>query len=167
MKAIIIMSLLLQCAVAFAVGKSISIDVNLSPAGSFQINSKRIKGKALLHGAKFSAANIKIPIKSLKTGIDLRDGHLQKKLGIASDKKAVLLLIKATGENGKGNALFKVLGKEQTAPFTYKRISEKMVSATFNLSLKKFGIKGINYMGVGVEDIVSVKILCPLKIAKK
>ncbi|MFT6633871.1 MAG: hypothetical protein ACJAS4_003844 [Bacteriovoracaceae bacterium] len=167
MKAVLIISLLLQSTLVFAINKSISIDVSLSPAGSFQIKSKRIKGRGLLEGTKFSASNIKIPIKSLKTGIELRDGHLQKKLGIESNPKAVLLLVEAIGKNGAGSATFEVLGKKQTVPFTYKQESEKLGSAIFKLSLKKFGITGISYMGAGVEDIVSVKVICPFKIVKK
>ncbi len=166
-KKTILISLLLQCTAVFAINKSISIDVSLSPIGSFQINSKRIKGKAFFNGKQFSASNIRIPVRSLKTGVELRDTHLQKKLGIESNSKAVLLLVQATGRNGKGNATFKLLGKEQSVPFTYKKVSEKLGSAHFSLSLKKFGIEGISYMGIGVKDIVVVKVVCPFKVTKK
>lgn len=77
------------------------------------------------------------------------------------------MLIEAKGENGEGSATFKVLDKEQTVPFTYKKTSKKLVSVKFNLSLKKFGITGVSYMGVGVEDNVAVKVVGPFKIVKK
>ncbi|MFT6631533.1 MAG: hypothetical protein ACJAS4_001482 [Bacteriovoracaceae bacterium] len=163
MKILILLSLLVQATTVFAINKSILIDVPLSPAGSFQISSKRIKGKVKLSGSKISASNIKIAIKSLKTGIALRDNHLQKKLGIEKDPKANLLLVSAEGFDGKGQGVFKVLDQIQKVSFTYQKISDKLIQAKFKLSLKEFKIKGISYMGVGVQDIVSVKISLPFK----
>jgi len=163
MKILILLSLLVQSTAVFAINKSILIDVPLSPAGSFQISSKRIKGKVKLSGSNMSASNITIAIKSLKTGIKLRDNHLQKKLGIEKDPKANLLLVSAEGTDGKGQGVFKVLGQLQKVSFTYQKISAKLVQAKFKLSLKRFKIEGVSYMGVGVEDIVSVKINLPFK----
>jgi len=122
MKFLIFLTFLLNCTTTFALNKSISIDVELSPAGSFKIQSKRIKGKAYLKDGKLTAKNIKILVKDLNTGIELRDKHLKKKLGIESNPKAALTLISAKGESGKGKASFKVLGRTQESNFTYKKI---------------------------------------------
>lgn len=145
----------------------LSIDVDLSPAGSFTITSKKIKGKVYIDNkGEISAKKIKIPVKSLKTGIELRDNHLKKKLGYESDKKAVLLLVEARGSNGKGKAKFVVLNKKQTVDFTYKKLPEKSGEANFSLKLDTFGISGISYMGVGVKNIVNVKVNLPFKVKK-
>jgi len=152
---------------AIASTKKLSIDVALSPAGSFTITSKKIKGKVYIDSkGEISAKNIKIPVKTLKTGIELRDGHLKKKLGYESNKKAVLLLVEAKGNNGKGKAKFKVLNKEQTVSFTYNRLTEKLGEASFSLELDSFGISGISYMGVGVKNVVNVKVTLPFKVKK-
>lgn len=166
MKILIVSFLLFASLISSVIAstKNISIDVALSPAGSFKISSSKIKGKVYIDSNnEISAKNIKVPIKTLKTGIELRDNHLKKKLGYEKDKKAVLLLIEAKGANGKGKAKFRVLNKEQTADFTYKKVSEKLGEATFSLKLDSFGISGIRYMGVGVKNIVNVKIKLPLK----
>jgi len=116
--------------------KSIKIDVNLSPAGSFTIESKKIKGKVFLsESGNLSAQNIRIPIKNLNTGLDLRDVHLKKKLGFEKDKKAVLLLVKASGKISSGVATFKVLNKLQTVPFTFKKLSKDYGQADFSIPL--------------------------------
>ena len=152
---------------AIASTKNLSIDVALSPAGSFTITSSKIKGKVYIDSnGEISAKNIKVPVKTLKTGIELRDNHLKKKLGHEKDKKAVLLLVEAKGANGKGKAKFRVLNKEQIVDFTYKKVSEKLGEATFSLKLDTFGISGISYMGVGVKNTVNVKVKLPFKIKK-
>ena len=152
---------------AIASTKNLSIDVALSPAGSFTITSSKIKGKVYIDSnGEISAKNIKVPVKTLKTGIELRDNHLKKKLGHEKDKKAVLLLVEAKGANGKGKAKFRVLNKEQIVDFTYKKVSERLGEATFSLKLDTFGISGISYMGVGVKNTVNVKVKLPFKIKK-
>ncbi len=145
--------------------KHIQIEVQLSPAGSFTIESKKIKGKVFLtESGNIISENIRIPVESLKTGVELRDNHLKKKLGIEQDKKAFLLLVKAKGKKSSGTATFKVLDKEQSVPFKFIKLSENYGQANFSLSLEKFGITGINYMGVGVKNIVNIKVVMPYKL---
>ena len=74
--------------------KNLSIKVALSPAGSFTITSNKIKGKVYIDSnGNLIAKNIKIPVKTLKTGIELRDNHLKKKLGYEKDKNNTLILL--------------------------------------------------------------------------
>ncbi|MFT6070461.1 MAG: hypothetical protein ACJAT2_000739 [Bacteriovoracaceae bacterium] len=145
----------------------VEIDVQLSPAGSFLASSTKIKGKIeVMKDGSIKAENIRIPVKSLVTGMDLRDRHLREKLGIKNDIKSTLLLVTAKGKDGSGKAIFKVLGKTQEALFKYSLVSKKYGTASFKLDLAKFGIKGINYMGVGVKESVDVSITMPLKYLK-
>jgi len=153
--------------------KKLEIEVKLSvlgaSAGSFVITTKKIKGKIYLSkNGKLSAKKVRIPVKYLKSGIDLRDNHLRKMLGYDKDKnkKAMINLIKVKGANGKGSATFKVLGKNQKVPITYKKINDKFASANFKLLLDKFGLTGIKYMGVGAENEVNITIVMPYKKAK-
>ena len=147
--------------------KNLSIKVALSPAGSFTITSNKIKGKVYIDSnGNLIAKNIKIPVKTLKTGIELRDNHLKKKLGHEKDKKSILLLLEAKGVNGKGKAKFRVLNKEQTTDFTYKKVSKNIGEANFTLNLDNFGISGISYMGVGVKNTVNVSVKLPFKVKK-
>ena len=144
--------------------KMVEIDVQLSPAGSFLASSTKIKGKIeVMKDGSIKAENIRLPVKSLVTGMDLRDRHLREKLGLKTDKRSALILISANGKDGSGKAIFKVLGKTQETLFKYKLLSKKFGKASFKLDLSKFGIKGINYMGVGVKELVNVSITMPIR----
>ena len=146
---------------AIAESKGVNISVALSPAGSFQIKSSKVKGK-VIKGAdgKITANNLRVSIKSLKTGIELRDEHLQKRLEPKIDKK--IEVVKAIGKNGKGRGIIKIKGISKKFSFEYKEVG-KFVKASFKLSLKEFKISGLSYMGVGVEDVVDVEAVIPIK----
>ena len=69
----------LSTSFAFAKG-NVVVDIELSPAGSFQAKSKKVKGKVVKEGGKLVASKLKVSVKSLKTGIEMRDEHLKKRL---------------------------------------------------------------------------------------
>lgn len=155
---------LFYCSVGLA-EKSVEIGVELFPAGSFQIKTEKIKGKVYQDKqGQLSAENVKILVKNLQTGIELRDEHLHKKLGYETDPKVTIDLVKLQGQGGKGEAIFSVLGKEQTVAFVYEISKGGTASSDFKLKLSDFGITGISYMGVGVEDTVTVKVQIPVEV---
>lgn len=135
------------------------VDVQLFPAGSFEAKGKVVgalkKSKGMLVGQ-----NIKVPVKSLKTGIELRDDHLQKRL--LPQKHPDVILLKAKAKGGKGVGLLSVAGKKKKFQFTYQEKGGKAL-CKFKLSLKEFDIKDIMYMGVGVEDEVTIVASVPVK----
>lgn len=136
------------------------VDVSLSPAGSFKGKTAEVKGFATQKGAEVSAKNIVVNLKSLKTGVELRDKHTLKHLD--TDKYPEAVLISATGKNGKGTGKIRIRGIEKDITGTYK-IEGKELLAEFKLNLPDFKITGINYMGAGVEDEVVLHIAVPLK----
>lgn len=145
--------------------QSLEVDVSLSPAGSFVAKTNEVKGVALLKGNAVAAKDVEVNLKDLKTGIGLRDSHTQKHL--ETDKYPKALLIKGIGKNGKGKAKIKFRGKESIVQGTYKISNDKKnLEASFPLSLSKYGITGIRYMGVGVKDQVMIRIQLPLKQVK-
>ncbi len=151
---------LLSLNVSFAKGKKgITVDVNLSPAGSFQVTSKRVKGKIQKKGAGYVAENVYVSVKSLKTGSDLRDEHTKKRL----NKDDKVTIVKAIAKNGKGNGIISINKVKKKFKFVYKELSKKLVEAKFKLNLKDFKIESINYMGIGVENEVTVTAVVPVK----
>ena len=97
------------------------------------------------------------PIKKVddfKTGIDLRDEHFKKHLGLEKTPKITMKNISA--ENGTGTGTLSVNGVEKTVQFTYKKESEKKLRAEFKVKNADFKLPSANYMGVGVEDEVTV-----------
>lgn len=144
----------------FATKKGLVVDVNLSPAGSFQIKGK-IKGSVYEEGGKLKSKNLYSPVKRFKTGMDLRDNHTKKKLQYKKFPKVEIL--KAIGSDGKGKAVIKIRSIKKAISFKYKRVSAKYVKAVFKLSLKDFKFVGVNYMGVGVKDKVKITAVIPVK----
>jgi hypothetical protein len=155
----ILLSTFLVFSNAYAAKKGISISVELSPAGSFEIKGK-VKGKVKKSGAGFSAKKLSFKVKRLKTGMDLRDKHTKEKLEYK--KYADVVVTDAKGSGGKGTGTINVRGKKQKFNFSYKEVG-KYVQAKFKLSLKSFGFSGINYMGVGVKDKVTVTATIPVE----
>lgn len=134
------------------------VDVQLFPAGSFEAKGKVVgslkKSKGVLVGK-----NIKVPVKGLKTGIELRDNHLHKRL--MPKKHPNIVMLKAKAKGGKGVGLISVNGIKKKVKFSYDMKGRKAV-CKFKLNLKDFKIKDIMYMGVGVEDEVSIVAEVPV-----
>jgi len=150
--------LLLTGSTAFA--QQATVDVSLSPAGSFKGKTSDVKGFALQKGNSFEAQDISVNLKSLKTGIELRDEHTQKYLETSKHPEAVLKI--GTGSGGKGTGKILIKGIEKQISGTYT-VSGNTLTAEFPLSLQDFKITGIRYMGVGVKDKVKVVVSVPIK----
>jgi len=139
--------------------QSVKVLVKLSPAGSFEAISSEVRGKVQKDGDGFKASNIFVAVKSLKTQLDLRDEHLHKKL--EADKYPRVQLKKAVGKNGKGMCIMQIMDKELKVPFTYKPSGDK-INVDVTIDLKQLKLTGINYMGIGVEDKISIQAELPL-----
>lgn len=143
-----------------AMAQSVTVDVTLNPMGDFKAKTSDVKGFATMKGDEVSAENIVVNLKSLKTGVELRDKHTQKYLETPKFPEAVL--VSATGKGGKGKGKIKIRGVEKDIEGTYK-VEGKLLKADFKLTLSDFDIKEINYMGVGVEDEVTLHVAVPMK----
>jgi hypothetical protein len=137
--------------------------VSLSPAGDF-VATMKSTGSAQVVGSKVSAKNIIIDLKSMTTGLDLRDDHAKNKYMEVS-KYPEAILIEATGENGKGQGKLKFHGKEGHVTGTYKIEGGKTLTAEFNIKLSEFGITEISYKGIGVDDSVKIEVQVPVLVA--
>tara|TARA_R110002049_G_scaffold250506_1_gene424856 strand:+ start:435 stop:851 length:417 start_codon:yes stop_codon:yes gene_type:complete len=134
--------------------------VALNPMGSFEVKTKRIRGAAVKKGAALQAVGLEISVKSFDTDNETRDDHLKEKLEYK--KYPNIVVEKAVGKGGKGQAIIKVRNIKKKVPFTYSE-KGKEVEVNFSISLKDYGITGINYMGVGVQDEVKINASIPLK----
>lgn len=138
----------------------VTVEVSLSPMGNFEAKTNSVSGTATVKGDEVSAQNVVVNLKGLKTGVDLRDKHTQKYLETGKFPNATL--ISAKGKGGKGTGVIKIKGVEKEISGTYK-VEKNMLKADFDLMLNDFQIKDINYMGVGVEDKVTLHIVIPIK----
>ena len=158
MKRIILLAICLCPITAFS--QSMNAKVELNPVGSFEVTTKTIRGSVSKKDGKLVAQNIRIPVRNLTSSNETRDHHLKEKLEMK--KNPNIIIEKAIGINSKGTALIKLRGVSKKVSFNYTQSASK-VDVSFKLNLKEFGISGINYMGVGVQDIVNVTATLPIK----
>lgn len=136
---------------------SVKVTAHLSPTGSFLIESTEIQGQfAIESDQTVKARNFSVPVVNLKTGITLRDEHLQKKY-LRAEQFPLLKLTQGSGKEGVFAGELEIVGIAKQVHGTYE-VTEKEVISKFSLSLKDFGITGIRYLGVGVKDSVDVSI---------
>lgn len=139
--------------------KTVEVGVKLSPAGSFKAESAKVRGAITKSGATLSAGELSVQVGSLKTGLDLRDKHFHERLG---GSEAKIVVKNASGSGGKGQGTITVNQITKPISFTYTEAAGS-VTATFTLSAAAFGIKNVSYLGVGVEDKLSIKAQIPIR----
>jgi len=163
MKNLLLLSLLVFSLsfTALAADKGISINVPLSPAGSFKIEAKKIKGKIKKSGDTYKAKEIYVKVKDMASGMDLRDEHLKNvdRLDEKGHPKVTVNDIVAKG--GKGTATIVIKKKKKKINFQYSIDGDSFV-AKFKLNVKDFPLKKLKYLGVGVKDIISVTATVPI-----
>lgn len=144
-------------------GQNFKIYVTLNPAGDFIAESNMVTGQATEdEKGLIEASGVKVDVKSLKTGISLRDDHMQNKY-LESAKFPSLELKIAKGKDGKGQAIVIGKGKQVKVSGTYEKIDGgKKIKVTFPTKVSDYGISDINYKGIGVEDEVKVELILPL-----
>lgn len=141
--------------------QNLKLFVTLNPAGDFVAESDKVSGNAVENpDGSVEAANIKVPVKSLKSGISLRDEHMVEKYLEASKYPEITLKL-AKGKDGKGIGILVVKGKEGKIAGNYAKNKDHL-KAAFKMKTSDFGITDINYKGVGVEDEVKVEVMVPL-----
>lgn len=129
------------------------------------------QGQLILKDAKVSG-NIKIDLKELKTGIDLRDEHMKKKYlqvetyptaeltlqELALPIKVAEIKKKLTGQ--KFTALLKLHGVNKPVEGTYDvepQGKNLKVRASYNLKLSDFNIDIPSYAGLKIADSVDIE----------
>jgi hypothetical protein len=151
---------LLTLSLSVSAKGKITINVSLSPAGSFQAVSGDLKGKLVKAGEQFSVKKIGLRVKTLKTGIDLRDEHLWGHLNSQEHPRAYLTNV--AGKDGKASGELEVNGVKKTISIQYSE-KDGHVLARFEVKASDFSLKKASYLGVGVEDIVTIDIDLPFE----
>lgn len=139
--------------------KEVKLYVSLTPAGSFEATSEKLKGNVIKKGNMVMADKLWVSIESLKTGIDLRDEHFWKHLNSSKHPKAVLTNVK--GENGKAQGVLELNGVKKPVVIAYAEKDGDVV-AKFNVKASSFNLKKAEYLGVGVSDDVKIEATYPI-----
>jgi polyisoprenoid-binding protein YceI len=101
-----------------------------------------------------------VPIKSMKTGIDLRNEHFWKHLNHEKHPKAVLSNI--VGKDGKATGTLEVAGVKKPVTITYTE-QGNLITAKFKVNATDYKLPKAQYMGVGVQDSVEGEVQLPFK----
>jgi len=139
----------------------VEVKLRLSPTGQFEAKTDKILGEVTVKDGQVEAQQIKVPLSSLKTGIQLRDDHMKEKyLNVKKYPYAILHFGK--GKNGQGQGELEIRGIKKPIQGRYKIVDSELM-AEFPIKLSDFDISGIRYMGVGVKDEALVKVKMPVK----
>ena len=155
MKTCFLLALLLSAA---AQANTAKIFVSLTPAGSFEAVSEKLKGILIKKDGGYSADKLWVSIESFKTGIDLRDEHFWKHLN--SNKSPKVILTNVIGKGGRATGTLEVNGVKKPVNMTYVEKSTD-ITTTFKVKASDFGLAKASYLGVGVSDEVKIEATYP------
>ncbi len=151
----------------------VKVTCPLTVGGSFDAKTRAVSGTYdPAGGATAGASQFMVDLKTLETGIALRDSHLRGtylEVDRSPDHARAVLSglrlngIDATAPSGKGTftATLRLHGVERqvTGQAEVRRAgATAKVRATFPVSIAEFDIATPRYLGVGVKDEVSVQI---------
>ena len=160
MKNLLLVMLVMFSLSALAEQKALDVTVNLTPAGSFQVQADKVKGSLKEAAGMYTAKKLWVKARDLETGIELRDDHMRKRIEADKHKNIIVSDVKAKG--GKGVGKITIRGITKKIAFIYK-VSGKKMLAKFKLNLSDFKVKDLKYLGVGAKDEVLVSALVPIK----
>ena len=149
-----LMAALTHSPFAWADTAKVKAKVTLFPVGSFDVTSSELIGTGVKNGDTFQAQELKVPVKTLVTGMSLRDTHMRERLQEKDHPFIVATDVQA--KEGAGSANVNIGGVTQKLDFKFKVLDNKVAEANFKVKLSDFKIPDINYKGVGVEDEVEV-----------
>ena len=144
----------------------------LSPGGSFDARSGALEG-AVTRGREPGRLDgeLTLDLRTLRTGIGLRDSHLRDYLEVEQsvNEEAVLSEIQVDGIGPEGfttgtyqfHARLRLHGREQRVAGTVQiRASGSRVhaQAEFPIRLSDFAIERPAYLGIGVKDDLTVHV---------
>lgn len=121
-----------------------------------------VEGKLTTENGKVSNSKFTFPLKSLKTGMDLRDEHMHEKyLETNKYPLAFLELPSFTlKDDGEIEGVLRLHNKESKVKVAYQRLSTGPLSikASFKLLLEDFGIEIPSFQGITVAKEILVKV---------
>lgn len=144
---------------------SAKVYLKMFPAGDFVADIKGMQGNVTVNGDSYTAKNLTLDLNTLKTGMEVRDGHAKDKY-LEVKKFPTVTLVEASGVGGKGTGKIKIKDKTNPVTGTYTvDAAKKFLTAEFKILLSEYGIEGISYRGLGVEDEAKIVVVAPIATA--
>lgn len=139
----------------------ITVKMSLSPIGSFEAKTQKLRGEVSKNGDTYTAQAIWVKIDDLKTEIDLRDKHFHEYLNNDKYPKITMTNVVAKGGNATGTLTVNSIPKK--VDFTYKAITDKKIEARLKVKPSSFNLKRVKYLDIGVEDEVEIVVSMDVK----
>ena len=150
----------------------VSVKCPMTIGGSFDAKTTALTGTISIAGASALDGSLAVDLRTLDTGISLRNDHLREKYlevdkGAGFDKAVLsditLNGLKAEGPDGKGtfSASLTLHGVKKTVsgPAEVRKAGAgSRVKASFPVNLPDYNIAEPRYLGVGVKDTVQVDV---------
>jgi hypothetical protein len=156
MKRLIFLGLII--ATSAAAESKIKLLVALTPAGSFEAVSEKLKGNLIQKNGELTADKLWVSIESFKTGIDLRDEHFWRHMRSNVHTKAVITDVK--GKAGKATGTLEINGVKKTISMNYKE-KEGDIFTTFMVKASDFNLPKVEYLGIGVSNDIKIEAIYP------
>lgn len=137
----------------------VKLFVSLTPAGSFDGVSEKLKGNIVKKGGVVTADKLWVSIETIKTGIDLRDEHFWKHLNSSKHPRATMTEVQ--GQNGTAKGMLEVNGVKK--PITMKYVEKDgHIHTNFTVKASDYNLPKAKYLGVGVGDEIKVEAIHPV-----
>lgn len=130
---------------------------HLSPAGNFEITSKRLYGDLVyIKKSKiFRADRLSLKTNTLDTGISLRNEHLHKYLNAKDQPRIFIREIVIANHKGKGKIT--INGVEKEIFFSIIKEKDDYISQ-FKIRPSDYKLKPARFMGVTVKDNIDITV---------
>jgi polyisoprenoid-binding protein YceI len=112
---------------------------------------------------------VRVPLKSLTTGMDLRDRHMREALDVAHYpeaelkvlRNALVLPAKGASKSATVNGQLTLHGQTRPVALSYQVAQEESstykVEGTLGVDMKEFGIRPPNYAGIALKPQIVVR----------
>lgn len=139
----------------------------LKPAGTIEIASPKLLGQLIDRGDRLTADRLYVEIKTLSSGVTLRDQHLHRYLMAENQSEIFLnnLIVEKKSMKGKGE--LNINGHKKKIIFDV--VKEKLNHvAKIQIDKRDYMLPRAEYMGISVRPVIDLKIsIYPRDITSK
>lgn len=144
---------------------------HLRPAGRIRFENTDVQGTVWKQGARLFSDSLVLRVAGFKSGIDLRDQHLQRWL--EAQKFPEIRLTQLEGSEGKAKSKIKLKGVEAPLDWTYESESasdeaKDTILARASLDVKAFQLEPPQFLGIRADAQVLIEVrVTPKSIEEK
>ncbi len=141
--------------------KKIKLTMTFTPSGSFEAISEKLKGNLVKKDGILQSERLWVNAHTFRTEVKLRDVHLTRYL---NNSRISMFDIKA--QNGKGEGTLEINGVRQPILMNYTD-KNNHVEVTFDIDAAEFNLPKVDFLGIGVSNLVKVWVSAPYRIYKE